>query len=95
MAPETPETPDDPFTRLLLSMPALPSYPHQTLHEVRLRRTTPRDPTPTDARTLFLKNVPADADESRLRAVFASLVGPGRFEAATFPGAAARSHTVE
>lgn len=88
-----PETPEDPFARLLISMPAAPSYPHPTLHEVRLRRNTPREPTPTDARTLFLKNIPADADEPRLRAVFASLVGPGRFEAATFPGA--RSHAAE
>lgn len=79
------ETPEEPFARLLLSMPALPSYPRQTLHEVRLRRNAPREPSPSDPRTLFLKNVPADADEPRLRAVFAALVGPGRFESAAFP----------
>lgn len=79
------ETPEDPFVRLLLSMPALASYPHETFHEVRLRRNVPKNPTPTDSRTLFLKNIPSDADESRLRAVFASLVGPGRFESASFP----------
>lgn len=85
------ETPEDPFSRLILSVPALPSYPHPTLHEVRLRRNASKTPSPTDGRTLFLKNVPADATESHLRAVFASLVGAGRFEAAVFPGSEPRA----
>lgn len=85
------ETPEDPFARLLLSVPALPSYPHPTLHEVRLRRNASKTPSPTDGRTLFLKNVPADATEAHLRAVFASLVGAGRFESAAFPGSEPRA----
>ncbi|SPN97384.1 related to RRP7 Protein involved in pre-rRNA processing and ribosome assembly [Cephalotrichum gorgonifer] len=85
------ETAEDAFSVLQISMPPLPSYPHQTLHEVRLRRNAPKVPTPTDSRTLFLKNVPADATESHLRAVFASLVGPGRFESASFPDTDARA----
>jgi ribosomal RNA-processing protein 7 len=41
-------------------------------------------PSATDARSLFVTNVPVDSTEAHLRAVFASLVGAGRFESATF-----------
>jgi ribosomal RNA-processing protein 7 len=49
-----------------------------------VRRNTPKIPTATDARSLFLTNVPVDSTEAHLRALFASLVGTGRFESATF-----------
>lgn len=41
-------------------------------------------PTDIDGRSLFLKNVPADSTEAHFRAVFASLIGPGRFESIAF-----------
>jgi ribosomal RNA-processing protein 7 len=49
-----------------------------------VRRNSPKIPTATDARSLFLTNVPVDSTEAHLRALFASLVGAGRFESAAF-----------
>ena len=72
------------FLTLTIQMPGLPSFPHTVLHEIRLRRNMPKVPTDTDRRTLFLKNIPVDSTEPHLRAVFAQIVGPGRFEAAFF-----------
>ncbi|KAM0333096.1 hypothetical protein ACHAQA_001754 [Verticillium albo-atrum] len=76
----------DGFSILPIQMPALPSCPITAIHEVRVRRNTPKIPTAIDGRSLFLKNVPADASEAHFRAVFGSLVGPGRFESIAFEG---------
>jgi ribosomal RNA-processing protein 7 len=67
-----------------VSIPPLPSFPENVIHYLYVRRNTPKIPTATDARSLFLTNVPVDSTEAHLRALFASLVGTGRFESATF-----------
>jgi ribosomal RNA-processing protein 7 len=72
------------FSVLPVSIPPLPSFPKNVVHYLYVRRNTPKIPTATDARSLFLTNVPVDSTEAHLRALFASLVGAGRFESATF-----------
>ncbi|KAK4679047.1 hypothetical protein QC764_200730 [Podospora pseudoanserina] len=81
--PSTPPTLGD-FTVLPISFPPLPSFPEPTTHYLYLRRNTPKIPTPTDSRSLFLTNCPVDSTDIHLRSLFVSLVGPGRFESATF-----------
>ncbi|CRK34355.1 hypothetical protein BN1708_006347, partial [Verticillium longisporum] len=89
--PVTPKTVNDTilqdgFTVFPIQMPAVPSCPITAIHEIRLRRNTPKIPTAIDGRSLFLKNVPVDASEAHFRAVFSHLVGPGRFESIAFEG---------
>lgn len=76
--------PNDDFLIFPIQMPALPSCPISAIHQVRVRRNVPKIPTDIDGRSLFLKNVPTDSTESHFRALFASLVGPGRFETIAF-----------
>ncbi|KAK6074348.1 Ribosomal RNA-processing protein 7 [Seiridium cupressi] len=71
------------FSVLTISIPPLPSYPVHTAHSVYLRRNA-KIITKDDIRSLFLVNVPADSTEPHFRAVFASLVGAGKFESITF-----------
>ncbi|KAI1851117.1 hypothetical protein JX266_003782 [Neoarthrinium moseri] len=73
----------DDFSVLPITLPSLPSYPVQSTHFVYLRKNA-KVVTKSDARSLFLVNVPADSTELHFRAVFASLVGAGRFEGITF-----------
>ncbi|KAK4122487.1 hypothetical protein N657DRAFT_657296 [Parathielavia appendiculata] len=72
------------FSVLPVTVPPLPSFPKNVVHYLYVRRNNPKIPTATDARSLFLTNVPVDSTEVHLRALFASLVGAGRFESATF-----------
>lgn len=72
------------FSVLPLSIPPLPSYPHATTHHLYVRRHEPKNPSPDDARSLFVTNVPTDSTEPHFRAIVSSLVGPGRFESITF-----------
>ncbi|KAJ6443317.1 ribosomal small subunit assembly protein [Purpureocillium lavendulum] len=74
----------DQFAILPIRMPAVASFPHAAVHEIRIRRNAPNIPTADDSRSLFLKNVPADSTEAHFRAVFTSLVGAGRFETIKF-----------
>ncbi|KAH7326238.1 ribosomal RNA-processing protein 7-domain-containing protein [Stachybotrys elegans] len=78
------EAAGDQFAILPIRIPPVPSFPIAAIHELRVRRNAPRIPTANDTRSLFLKNVPADSTEAHFRAVFASLVGAGRFESITF-----------
>lgn len=81
--PSSPATIGD-FSVLPVSIPPLPSFPKHAVHYLYVRRHTPKVPAPTDARSLFVTNVPADSTEAHLRALCASLVGAGRFESASF-----------
>ncbi|KXX73852.1 Ribosomal RNA-processing protein 7 [Madurella mycetomatis] len=72
------------FSVLPVSIPPLPSFPRNVIHYLYVRRNTPKVPTVTDARSLFLTNVPVDSTEAHLRALLVFLVGTGRFESATF-----------
>ena len=78
------ESNDETFTILPIRMPAMPSYPHEAVHEVRFRRNVQSIPTPEDSRSLFLKNIPVDSTIDHFRALFFSLIGAGRFETITF-----------
>ncbi|KYK60962.1 uncharacterized protein DCS_02102 [Drechmeria coniospora] len=80
----TDEAKSNAFAILPIRMPAVPSFPHATMHEIRIRRNEPKIPTPNDSRSLYLKNIPTDSTESHFRAVFAHLVGAGRFETILF-----------
>ncbi|CAN8106510.1 unnamed protein product [Discula destructiva] len=81
--PSIPKTIGD-FSILPLSIPPLPSYPHATTHHLYVRRHDPKNPSPDDARSLFVTNVPTDSTEPHFRAIIATLVGPGRFESIQF-----------
>ncbi|PBP21446.1 meiotic recombination protein DMC1 [Diplocarpon rosae] len=72
------------YTVLPLTMPSTPAYPEQTTHTIYLRPHAPKIPTEHDSRSLFLVNVPIDSTSAHLRAVFASLVGAGRYESVSF-----------
>lgn len=74
-----------PWSTLPISMPSLPSFPHETTHYIRLRRNTPLFPTPLDSRTLFLKNVPIDSTNAHIRDIVTQLIGAGRVERVAFP----------
>ncbi|CAJ2502403.1 Uu.00g097970.m01.CDS01 [Anthostomella pinea] len=80
---EMPTSSED-FATLPVSIPPLPSYPVQATHYLYLRRNAPRIATANDSRCLFLANVPVDSTEPHFRALFANLVGAGRFESITF-----------
>ncbi|KAH7025939.1 meiotic recombination protein DMC1 [Microdochium trichocladiopsis] len=84
---------EDGFSVLPVAMPPLPAFPVQTTHHVYLRRNTPKIPSPDDSRSLFLANVPVDSTEAHFRALFASLVGAGRFEGVTFERDRATQHS--
>ncbi|KAF2401654.1 hypothetical protein EJ06DRAFT_542310 [Trichodelitschia bisporula] len=61
---------------LPLSLPTVPSCPYAATHYLYLRPDAPppdAEPTPDTARSLFLANLPIDADESTLRRLFKSL----------------------
>jgi len=72
------------FYVLPVSIPPLPSFPRTVVHHLYARRNTPKIPTADDVRSLFLTNLPVDGTDVHLRAIFAALVGNGRFESATF-----------
>ncbi|ORY68674.1 ribosomal RNA-processing protein 7-domain-containing protein [Pseudomassariella vexata] len=78
-----PTSSGDSFSVLPISIPPLPSFPFPATHHVFLRRNA-KILTAEDSRSLFLVNVPVDSTEAHFRAVFASLVGAGRFEGITF-----------
>ncbi|KAL2159133.1 hypothetical protein VTH06DRAFT_2892 [Thermothelomyces fergusii] len=90
--PSCPVTIGD-FSVLPVAIPPIPSFPHNVVHYLYVRRHTPKIPTPTDDRSLFVTNVPADSTEAHLRALFASLVGAGRFESASFEGERKDAHS--
>jgi ribosomal RNA-processing protein 7 len=76
------------YTILPLTLPPQRSLqlPNPATHTLYLRPHAPKVPTESDSRSLFLVNVPADATSAHLRAVFASLLGAGRFESVSFEG---------
>lgn len=74
----------DNFAILSVKLPPVPSFPVPATHEIRIRRNAPKIPTENDTRSVFLKNIPVDSTEPHFRALFADLVGAGRFESITF-----------
>ncbi|KAL1914096.1 hypothetical protein Sste5344_000366, partial [Sporothrix stenoceras] len=74
------------YVVLPVQLPQLPSLAHlpAATHFLYVRRNAPKIATADDERSLFLANVPVDGTEEHFRTLFASLVGPGRFESITF-----------
>ncbi|KAJ2894769.1 putative meiotic recombination protein dmc1 protein [Zalerion maritima] len=72
------------FTILPISIPPLPSFPVATVHYIYIRQNNTRSPTDDDFRTLFFANVPSDSTEMHFRALFATMIGAGKFASITF-----------
>lgn len=74
------------YAVLPVQLPQLPSLAHlpAATHFLYARRNAPKIATADDERSMFLANVPVDGTEEHFRALFASLVGPGRFESISF-----------
>jgi ribosomal RNA-processing protein 7 len=71
------------FHILPISIPPVSSFPQSSIHHIYLRRNEPKTPTADDTRSLFVTNLPVDSTEPHIRALFASLIGNGRFESIT------------
>lgn len=72
------------YTILPVELPPTTAFPQKATHHLYLRPHEPKIPSPSDARSLFLVNVPIDSTEAHFRALFTSLVGAGRFASITF-----------
>lgn len=75
------------FVALPLRLPSVPSFPKETIHYLYLRANAPKVPTEDTPREVFLVNVPSDATEAHLRAVFVDHLGGARVESIAFEGA--------
>ncbi|KAI5807651.1 Rad51-domain-containing protein [Peziza echinospora] len=69
---------------LPVTLPALPAAPTAT-HYLYLQRRDPKIPTPDDERSLFAVNLPIDATEDHLRALFSG-IGGGMVMSVRFEG---------
>jgi ribosomal RNA-processing protein 7 len=75
------------FTILPLALPTLSGLPEQCTdakHYIYIKPHAPTVPTITDERSLFIANVPIDATEGNLRALFADQLGGSRVERVEF-----------
>ncbi|CAK7245932.1 MAG: hypothetical protein STHCBS139747_007537 [Sporothrix thermara] len=74
------------YAVLPIQLPQPQSIAHLSpaTHFLYVRRNAPKIATADDERSLFIANVPVDGTEEHFRALFASLVGPGRFESISF-----------
>jgi ribosomal RNA-processing protein 7 len=60
---------------LRVLFPPQPAFPKPATHYIYLRPDTPKTPTLDTPRSLFLANIPIDASETSLRALFKQLGG--------------------
>jgi ribosomal RNA-processing protein 7 len=75
------------FTILALTLPTLPGLPEacqDAKHYIYVKPHSPSIPTADDARSLFLANVPMDASETNLRALFQEQLGGSMVERVEF-----------
>jgi ribosomal RNA-processing protein 7 len=72
------------YTVLPLSIPPTTAYPTAATHTLYLRPHSPKIPTESDARSLFVVNVPVDSTPAHFKAMFTSLIGAGRVEDVRF-----------
>jgi ribosomal RNA-processing protein 7 len=72
------------YAILPISIPPVPSFPVKATHCLYVKHHEPKIHTHSDARSLFLVNVPIDSTEAHFRAIFTSLIGAGRFESIIF-----------
>lgn len=73
---------------LPLSLPPLPSFPTPAIHYLYIANHTPKIPTSTAHRSLFLVNVPFDATDAHIKQLFGAQIGlpSGRIEDVKFEG---------
>jgi ribosomal RNA-processing protein 7 len=74
------------YTILPLSIPATPAFPQPTTHYLYLRPNAPKIPTDNTSREVFVVNLPIDATEPHLRALFAKHGGGARVSHVEFEG---------
>ncbi|KAF2820382.1 hypothetical protein CC86DRAFT_459849 [Ophiobolus disseminans] len=75
------------FTILPLTLPSLSGLPGQcknAKHYIYVKPHAPSIPTATNERSLFIANIPIDATESSLRALFADQLGGSMVERVEF-----------
>lgn len=72
------------YTILNIIIPPIESYPEQCVHTMYLRPHQSKIPSENDSRSLFIVNVPIDSTSSHFRAIIGTLIGPGRFQSASF-----------
>ncbi|KAJ4365477.1 hypothetical protein N0V95_000412 [Ascochyta clinopodiicola] len=75
------------FTILPLTLPTLPGLPanhSETTHYLYIKAHEPSAHTSTAERSLFISNIPIDASESSVRALFAEQLGGARVESVEF-----------
>ncbi|KAF2100560.1 hypothetical protein NA57DRAFT_54638 [Rhizodiscina lignyota] len=75
------------FAIVALSLPRLPSLPPELQpapHYLYIRPHAPKIPDANTSRSLFVSNVPPDANESNLRKLFATHLGGTRIERVEF-----------
>ncbi|KAF2788676.1 hypothetical protein K505DRAFT_314466 [Melanomma pulvis-pyrius CBS 109.77] len=84
----TPTTVSD-FTILPLTLPSvvLPEIYANASHYLYIKPHAPSHPTASADRSLFIANVPIDASESNIRALFAEQLGGSRVESVEFDSA--------
>ena len=75
------------FTILPIRRPAITSFPKKTTHYLYIRSNVPRLPTEDTPRELFLANIPVDATETHVRALFVEYLGGVRLESVVFEDA--------
>lgn len=75
------------YTILPLSIPPTESFPQATKHYLYLRPNAPKISTDNTPRELFVVNLPIDATEAHLRALFAAHGNGARVERVEFEGA--------
>ncbi|KAB2575637.1 putative meiotic recombination protein dmc1 protein [Lasiodiplodia theobromae] len=81
------------FTVLPLTVPGVPSFPQQTTHFLYIRPHAPKIPDENAPRSLFASNLPIDATESSLRALFAKQLGGARIERVEIEGVRPKKST--
>ncbi|CBX97941.1 predicted protein [Plenodomus lingam JN3] len=77
------------FVILPLTLPAIPGLPPSACdakHYLYIKQHAPSVPTADDERSLFIANVPIDASETNLRALFAEQLGGAMVERVEFDG---------
>ncbi|EUC46006.1 hypothetical protein COCMIDRAFT_4850 [Bipolaris oryzae ATCC 44560] len=93
MSPQPTKTPKPPpktvadFTVLPLTLASLPGLPDQCTtarHYMYIKPHTPTVPTPSSDRSLFIANLPIDASETSLRALFSENLGGSMVERVEF-----------
>lgn len=85
-AKSAPKTVAD-FTILPLTLPTLSGLPESckdSKHYLYVKPHAPSIPTATDERSLFMANIPIDATESNLRALFTDQLGGSKVERVEF-----------